>query len=94
MNTTSRPVIGIFGAGKVGVALARLAVDAGYIAHIASSGSAEETARLTRYFAPGAAAATAEELPALADILIIAVPLPRFRELPSTPWVAKSSSTS
>lgn len=82
MNASRRPVIGIFGAGKVGVALARLAVDAGYTVHIASSGSAEETGRLTRYFAPGAVAVNAEELPALADILIIAVPLHRFRELP------------
>lgn len=82
MDAPPRPVIGIFGAGKVGVALARLAVDAGYTVYIASSGSAEETARLTRYFAPGAATASGEELPSLADILIVAVPLHRFRELP------------
>lgn len=82
MNESRRPVVGIFGAGKVGTALARLAVAAGYTVHLASSGSAHETARLTRYFAPGALAADAEDLPALADILIIAVPLHRFRELP------------
>lgn len=84
MTTDPRPVIGIFGAGKVGTALARLALDAGYTVHIASSGSAAETAQLTRYFTPGAIATTAQELPALAHILIIAVPLHRFRELPLT----------
>lgn len=82
MNESRRSVVGIFGAGKVGTALARLAVAAGCTVHLASSGSAHETARLTRYFAPGALAADAEDLPALADILIIAVPLHRFRELP------------
>jgi predicted dinucleotide-binding enzyme len=82
VSGSPRPVVGIFGAGKVGVALARLAVDAGYTVHIASSGSAAETARATRYFAPGAVAATADDLSGLADILIIAVPLHRFRELP------------
>lgn len=82
MTTTPRPVIGIFGAGKVGVAIARLALNAGYTVHIASSGSATDTNQVTRYFAPGAIAATAEDLPAQADILVIAVPLRRFRELP------------
>ncbi|KRF20091.1 hypothetical protein ASG90_19225 [Nocardioides sp. Soil797] len=82
MDTTSWPGIGIFGAGKVGITLARLALDAGYTVHIASSGPAADTARLTRYFAPGAVAANAEDLALLADILILAVPLHRFTELP------------
>lgn len=82
MSTTPRPTIDIFGAGKVGVALARLALDAGYTVRIASSGSAADTARLTGYFAAGAIPADGRDLPALADILIIAVPLRRFRELP------------
>jgi predicted dinucleotide-binding enzyme len=82
VSGSPRPVVGIFGAGKVGVALARLAVGAGYTVHLASSGSAAETAHVSRYFAPGAVAATAEDLTGLADILIIAVPLHRFRELP------------
>ena len=82
MSATPRPAIGVYGAGKVGIALARLAVDAGYTAHIASSGTASTTASITRYFAPGAIPADGDDLPRLADILIIAVPLRRFRELP------------
>jgi 8-hydroxy-5-deazaflavin:NADPH oxidoreductase len=82
VSTTSRPSIGIFGAGKVGVAIARLALDAGYTVYIASSRSAADTAQLTRFFAPGAIPTTAEDLAALAEILVIAVPLRRFRELP------------
>lgn len=82
MSRTHRPVIGIFGAGKVGVAIARLALAAGYTVHIASTGTATDTANVTRYFAPGATPADSHDLPLLADILILAVPLRRFRELP------------
>lgn len=82
MSSTPRPVIGILGAGKVGIALARLALGAGYTVHIASSGSAADTAGITRYFAPDALTTSAEELPALADLLIVAVPLHRLSELP------------
>lgn len=82
MSTTPRPVIGIFGAGKVGIAIARLALAAGYTVHIASSGAAKDTANVTRYFAAGAHPADSQDLPSLAQILIIAVPLRRFQELP------------
>lgn len=82
MSTTPRPVIGVFGAGKVGIALARLAVDAGYTVHIASSGTAADTAAITRSFAPGAHPADGDDLPGLAEVHVIAVPLRRFRELP------------
>lgn len=82
MSTTRRPVIGIFGAGKSGVAIARLALDAGYTVQISSSGPADDTDQLLRFVAPGAVATTAHELPERADLLVIAVPLRRFRELP------------
>ncbi|WP_253869234.1 NADPH-dependent F420 reductase [Promicromonospora umidemergens] len=82
MNSASRPVIGIFGAGKSGVAIARLALDAGYTVHVATSGTVEDTDQLLRFVAPGVIAATVRDLLTLADILIIAVPLRRFRELP------------
>lgn len=78
----AHPVIGIFGAGEFRVAFAHLALDAGYTVHIASSGSATDTALLTRFFAPDAVPATVQDLAAHADILVIAVPLRRFRELP------------
>jgi hypothetical protein len=82
MSTTRRPVIGIFGAGKSGVAIARLALHAGYTVHIASSRTADDTDQLLGFVAPGAVATTAGELPERADLLVIAVPLRRFRELP------------
>ena len=52
--TDERPVIGIFGAGKVGTALARLLVSAGY--DVALTGSPRQTALdlLVSVVAPGA----------------------------------------
>jgi predicted dinucleotide-binding enzyme len=82
MSTTNRPVIGIFGAGKSGVAIARLALDAGHTVKIASSGTSEDTNQLLRFVAPGAIATAAHDLPAEADVLVLAVPLRRFRDLP------------
>ena len=94
MSTPPRPAIGIFGAGKVGVAIARLALSAGYPVRIASSGSAAYTDQVTRYFAPGAVAVTAQDLPRLADILLIAVPCAGSASSRSPPWEGTSSSTS
>lgn len=82
MSTTRRPLIGIFGAGKSGIAIARLALDAGYTVMIASSGTAEDTDQLLRFVAPGAVATSTRDLPAQVDVLVLAVPLRRFRELP------------
>jgi len=82
MSTTRRPLIGIFGAGKSGVAIARLAVGAGYTVKVASSGNAEDTDQLLRFVAPGAEATDARKLPTQADVIILALPLRRFRDLP------------
>ncbi|WAP50671.1 NAD(P)-binding domain-containing protein [Arthrobacter sp. ATA002] len=53
---TGPGTIGIIGAGKSGVAIARLALDAGYTVKIASSGPARQTALMTDIVAPGAIA--------------------------------------
>ena len=81
-SAPARPVVGIFGAGKVGIAIARLALAAGYTVHIATSGSASDTAQITRYFAPGAIPADSHDIVGLADVVVLAVPLHRFRTLP------------
>jgi 8-hydroxy-5-deazaflavin:NADPH oxidoreductase len=74
--------IGIFGAGKSGVAIARRALAAGYAVRIAASGPAGRTALVTAILTPGAIAVDAADLASSADLLILAVPLRRFRELP------------
>ena len=73
--------VGIVGAGKFGTALARAAVAAGYDVAISGSGPAEDIALTVDVLAPGARATTTDEVVRHADIIVLAVPTHRFREL-------------
>jgi predicted dinucleotide-binding enzyme len=74
--------LGIVGAGKLGTTLARAAVAAGYDVAISGSGPADYIELTVDVLAPGARAATTDEVVRHADIVILAVPMHRFRELP------------
>ena len=73
--------LGIVGAGKFGTTLARAAVAAGYDVAISGSGPADDIALTVDVLAPGARAATTEEVVRHADMIVLAVPTHRFREL-------------
>jgi 8-hydroxy-5-deazaflavin:NADPH oxidoreductase len=73
---------GIVGAGKFGTTLARAAVGAGYDVAISGSGPADDIALTVDVLAPGARAATTDEVVRHADIIVLAIPTHRFRELP------------
>jgi hypothetical protein len=75
--------VGIVGAGKLGMALARAALAAGYEVAVASSGPAERIALSVDVLAPGAVASTVDSAVEFADVIVLAVPTHRFRELPS-----------
>lgn len=72
--------IGILGAGRVGTAIARQAMRAGYDVKIATAKPAEDIALLVDIITPGATAVTATEA-ARADLVVIAVPLHKYRSL-------------
>jgi predicted dinucleotide-binding enzyme len=74
--------LGIVGAGKFGTTLARAAIAAGYDVAISGSGPAEEIALSVDVLAPGARAVTTDEVVRHAEIVVLAVPAHRFRELP------------
>lgn len=73
--------IGILGAGKVGTGVARQALKAGYRVLIAASGSPEDIDLIISVMAPGAIAVTAEQAMAEADLVVLSVPLHKFRTL-------------
>lgn len=81
--TDDRPVIGIFGAGKVGTALARLLVAAGY--EVVLTGSPRQTALdlLVSVVVPGARVAEPRQLIDESDVIIVAVP---FGKVETVPW--------
>ena len=74
--------LGIVGAGKFGTTLARAAIAAGYDVAISGSGPAEDIALTVDVLSPGAHAVTTDEVVRHADIVVLAVPTHRFRELP------------
>jgi predicted dinucleotide-binding enzyme len=81
--------LGIVGAGKLGTTLAHAAVAAGYDVAISGSGPADDIELTVDVLAPGARASTTDEVVRHADIVVLAVPMHRFRELPSDLFAGK-----
>ena len=74
--------IGIIGAGKVSIVLAQLAIKAGYKVLVAGSGYPEKIALTVSVLVPGAVALTSAEVANQADLVILAIPLGRYKQLP------------
>jgi 8-hydroxy-5-deazaflavin:NADPH oxidoreductase len=81
--------LGIVGAGKLGTTVARAAIAAGYDVAMSGSGSSNDIALTVEVLAPGARAVPTEEVVNYADIIILAVPTHRFRELPRDLFAGK-----
>ena len=81
--------LGIVGAGKLGTTLARAAIAAGYDVELAASGPPEGIALTVDVLAPGARAVTVADVVDHADVIVLAVPTHRFRELPRDLFAGK-----
>lgn len=79
----TRKTIGIIGAGKLGITLAQLARQAGCDVLISGSGSPTKIALSVEVLAHGASAVTSEQVAQQSDIVILAIPLAKFRSLPA-----------
>jgi 8-hydroxy-5-deazaflavin:NADPH oxidoreductase len=73
--------IGILGAGKAGTSIARAALAAGDEVAIASSGDADRIRLIIDVLVPGAVAATAADAVRGADLVVLAVPMHKFRQV-------------
>ena len=81
--------LGIVGAGKLGTTIARAAIAAGYDVAMSGSGAADRIALTVDVLAPGARAVETEEVVRHADVIVLAVPTHRFRELPRELFTGK-----
>jgi|HubBroStandDraft_2_1064218.scaffolds.fasta_scaffold122552_2 hypothetical protein len=81
MSGNSTRTVGILGAGRVGTALARQALKAGYEVLVATTRPPAEIELLVEVMAPGAKTVTADLAARVSDLVILAVPLAKYRKL-------------
>jgi 8-hydroxy-5-deazaflavin:NADPH oxidoreductase len=70
--------VGILGVGRVGSAVARTALRAGYVVNVAGSGAGSDIELLVDIVIPGARAMSAADAVADVDLVIVAVPLHKY----------------
>lgn len=74
--------VGILGAGKVGIVLAQLSKKAGYDVYIAGSGKATTIQLTIDTLVPDAHAVTSEQAATKGDLIILALPLGKYKNIP------------
>ncbi|MDQ1628336.1 MAG: 8-hydroxy-5-deazaflavin:NADPH oxidoreductase [Actinomycetota bacterium] len=74
--------IGLIGAGNIGSALARHAVDSGHEVVISNSRGPETLTRLVGELGDSARAGTPAEAAAAGDVVVVTIPLKNYRQVP------------
>jgi predicted dinucleotide-binding enzyme len=81
--------IGLIGAGNIGQAVARLAVDHGYDVVLSNSRGPETLTALVDELGPHASADTAEGAAKRGDLVVVTIPLKAYRDVPVAPLAGK-----
>lgn len=81
--------LGLIGAGNIGQALARLAVDHGYDVVLSNSRGPETLTDVVAGLGPAARADTVEGAAAGGDIVVVTIPLKAYRSVPTEPLKGK-----
>jgi len=81
--------LGLIGAGNIGSQIARLAVLHGYDVVISNSRGPDSLSQLIRELGPRARAATPLAAAIAGDIVVVAIPLKNYREVPVEPLAGK-----
>lgn len=79
----NKPVIGILGAGKLGMTLAKLAVDAGYKVYISGSREPQKIELSVDVLAKGANPEWTDKVIEYSDVIILAMPLNKYKNINS-----------
>jgi len=82
-------IIGLVGSGNIGSTLAKLAIDAGHQVVLSNSRGPQTLTDLVARLGPAASAGTAAEAAAAGDLVVVTVPLHRYREVPVAPLAGK-----
>ena len=83
------PTIGVIGSGRLGTALTRLLLGAGYEVRIANSRGPESLELLLSVLLPGAIATTVDEALLKSDVIILALPAGNYRMLAADLFTGK-----
>lgn len=81
MDNTTKPTIGIIGAGRLGTVLTRQALKKEYVVRIANSKGPESLQLILSVLMPKAIASTVEETITKSDLVILAIPLHQYKNL-------------
>jgi predicted dinucleotide-binding enzyme len=81
--------IGFIGAGHIGQAVARLALDHGYDVVLSNSRGPETLTAVVDALGPGASADTAEGAATRGDLVVVTIPFKAHRDVPVAPLAGK-----
>jgi len=84
VSSARLPRIAVLGAGHSGPVIARVAIDAGYRVSIAAAGDPDQIELIAQVLVPGAEPRWAADAVAVAEMVVLAIPLHKFATLDPT----------